>query len=322
MINYKVTTSSLIAVFIFSSIVRANELQRPLTDVAVHLSVTHKASGLYSYQYEINNPSTNNGDIYSIDLFLGQNANTDSSSSLASLPQCTMFLKHSSEDIFKQKSVTAVGSTTPSGWTCGYGTPSGYPEGTYGWGASEKSVIKPGHSASFSIASYGLPAIRSILIQPYVDVDLLPAEYEDNVTKTVELETGVQWLGKTIGPKFPPKTFNAKQFFDYLISLNEQAKELKWINGHDTQSEIDLYFEQAAKAFSKNQENQVRVALEKVLSSVKECTHGKFEKMPSQSNHNKEPAITPEGEALLKYNIEYFLANYKTAKSIPHPSSH
>lgn len=103
------------SILLFCGDLFAYQVPNPLLNVKVIPLVSVNASGLFTYQYSISNHKDNNGSIFSVDIFLGQDAELDSSLPTADLKNCAAFFKRNSENILKTKTVTAVGSSAPQG---------------------------------------------------------------------------------------------------------------------------------------------------------------------------------------------------------------
>ncbi len=280
----------------FASNIWAYEGPKPLRDIKVNASIDSNSTGVFSFRYEILNPSTNDGSIYSVDLFLSQDPAVDSNTSSVSLKQCPHYGRQSSVNALKVRSGTSIGSSAPAGWDCGYGRLLGFTSISYGWGAEDDPyLIKPGGSRKgFSLTSYGLPAIRDILVEPNIELDQLPKEYEENVEKTVALEVKVRWLGKTIGPKAPPKVFVAADFLDYLISLKSQSVSLKWITDKELEKYLDKIFTRAKMKLGPCDQRELKEAIGELIEKAK--------------GEDKRKGLSSEARALLLYNAKYFLA--------------
>jgi hypothetical protein len=274
---------------------------RPLRDIKIGVSVSSTGAGVFSYQYSVSNPSKNDGSIYSFYLFLGQDPGLDSSEVPSSLKQCPRFSEYASEQVLKNRNGTEVGSMAPPGWDCGYGNLRGFSSVSYGWGAEDNpSLIVPGKSLTgFALTSYGLPAIRDALVQPWIELDHLPQEYSENALKTAALKDKVRWLGKTIGPKFPSKAFVPAGFLDYMISIKDQSVSLGWIKGKHLENELDEIFKRAKRNLGPCEQRELKEDIKKLVEKFGE---------------RRCDGVSGEARALFLYNAKYFLAQ------LPQPS--
>lgn len=273
---------------------RAYEGPDPLRDVLMSTKVTFDAAkGLYRFGYRIENPAKNGGEIFSVDIFLPFDPISEAPLSSAALPQCPYFDKSSSEDAPSGRYAVPVGSESPKGWSCGYETLKRYTEMSFGWGSWKADTINPGKSLDgFALLSRGLPAIRDVLLKPDIDLDRLPDEYTENVTKTVALENKVKWMGKVIGPKAPPKVFKASDFSQYLSSLLEQSSKLEWVKDSGILKSLEAKLDQIRKKIDAGDKKAAKNVLSAFLAEV-EAQNGKH--------------LTSEAYALLKFNGKYLL---------------
>lgn len=200
----------------------------PLQDIKVVASVT-QANGLYRYSYSVTNPSKNNSSVKSVDIFVGRDINTDTEVSGQGLNQCVPDL--SSTWAMQKYPYVAVGSESPQ-WSCGYGAVAGLSEGlSYGWAARQKKYITPGKTLSgFVLITRGIPGIRDILVEPKVDSTQIPQDRIGDEGFAASLKDRIKWTGKTVGPKAPPKMFDAGRFIGYLITLVNQSSTQGWID--------------------------------------------------------------------------------------------
>ena len=287
-LNFLVLVTFLIGSFSFGY-----EGPKPLIDIKIDTNISLGKSGIYKYSYKITNPSSNNGEIMYFAIFFDQNSAADTVLSDKDLAQCPMFSKTSSANANRKYFMPQVWSEAPTRWTCNYGTLPDYSKGSFGWGAREKDFIKPGKSQDgFSLLSYGIPAILDVLVKPYINLDLLSNEYEENLEKTVALRNKVKWMGKTIGPKAPPKVFNAKTSIQSLIDLESQSLTLEWIKDSGISKSFEAKLESAAKKIESGDKKAAKNILKAYLSEV-ETQQGKH--------------LTTEAYAVLYYNGKYIL---------------
>jgi hypothetical protein len=264
----------------------------PLRDIVMTTKVTlDPANGVYRFGYRIENPAKNEGKIYSIDIFLPFDPNSETRLASAGLTQCRESDDSISQHVIDAGRVVPVGSESPNKWSCGYGTLANYASPSFGWGSRSKNMIKPGKSLEgFALLSHGLPAIRDVLIQPDIDLDRLSDEYTENVTKTVALENKVKWMGKVVGPKAPPKIFKASDFAGYLSSLLDQSSKLEWVKNSGTLKSLEAKLRQIQKKIDAGDSKTAKNVLGAFLAEI-EAQNGKH--------------LTSEGYALLKFNAKY-----------------
>lgn len=284
----------LLLFFAVISSVQAYEGPDPLRDVMMTTKVTFDgAKNLYRFEYRIENPAKNDGEIYFVQIFLPFDLNAETPVSSAGLTHCPNFHKSISEEVLNGGHAVPVGSESPKGWSCGYANLADFKDPSFGWGSWKAETIKPGKSlGGFVLLSRGLPAIRDILIQPDIDLDRLPPEYQENVTKTAALENKVKWMGKVIGPKAPPKVFKASDFSQYLSSLLESSSKLAWVKDSGILKSLEAKLDQVRKKIDAGDPKTAKNVLGAFLAEV-EAQNGKH--------------LTSEAYVLLEFNGKYLL---------------
>jgi hypothetical protein len=274
----------------------AYEGPAPLKDIKVLFSATlNSSNGLYSYNYTISNPSSNNGEIRAIRISINRDPQIDGEVSSNGLTYCPHHSNLASETNLAKTPMVPVGATTPNGWSCNY-----QPQGNFSFGSVRAhDRIKPGSTSSgYVLKSFALPGIRDVAIEPTIELDRLPPSYYENDIKLGELEDIVRWTGKTVGPKAPPKVFVPATFLDYLISLKDQSVTLGWIKGKEGK-ELDKIFDLAKKELAHGNQKALRQAIGKLIK---------------QTSKNESKNISAEAQALLVYNAKYFLAQLPKPK--------
>lgn len=272
----------------------AYEGPSPLQKIRMQAEISSDSGSKFTYRYSISNPSINNGSIYSINLFLGQDFELDSNPPSHGFSHCPSYYKTTSANALKARSMTEVGSAAPPNWDCTYSILRGFSEGAYSWGAADDSyLIDPGSTkAGFLLVSYGLPAIRDVLIKPAIQVDQLPNEYEGNLEKTLALENKVRWLGKTVGPKAPPKKFSPGDFINYLISIKEQSFSFGWIKNQGIATSLDAKLNNVKKKIAAGDNKTAKNVLGAFQNEV-------------QAQNGKQ--LSTEAYALLYFNAKYLI---------------
>jgi hypothetical protein len=280
------------AVFFNVVISYASNVPTPLEGVVIDVSVSaDRSSKIFTYQYKITNPKMNGSSIYSIDLFIGRDPLHDQEVSSSGLTQCPRFHKAASASAILKRPMVSVGSKSPYGWSCSYGQLKGFAEGSFGWGGSR--LIKPGSTLEgFTLTSYAPPGIRDALAEADIDYDQLPSEYYENSTKTLALENQINWKGKTIGPKAPPKVFKASGFAKYLRSLLDQSSKLAWVKNPAILKSLEAKLDQIQKKIDAGDKKTAKNILKAFVSEI-EAQNGKH--------------LASEAYALLKFNGQYLL---------------
>ena len=284
----KITTIFIMSTIGFSAY--GYEGPTPLQNIIVDFSGSiDKLSGLYSYSYSVKNPVSNNGEIHAIRISVSRNPQTDMDLPLSGLSNCRHHSEAAAQRNMAITPMVAVGSSVPDGWSCDY-----QPQGYFSFGSvSARNRIKPGASAvGYTLKSKGPPGIRTIVVEPTIELDLLPASYNENVEKLVALEDNVKWTGKTVGPVAPPIVFVASDYLDYLISLKDQSVALKWISDKRLEKEFDEIFARAKRKLGGCDQEELKEAIEKLPELVEQ----------------KRKGISSEAKTLLSYNAMYFVS--------------
>ncbi|MBI4824628.1 MAG: hypothetical protein HY805_10440 [Nitrospirae bacterium] len=255
-------------------------------------------SGIYKYNYTLINPVGNKNELWSLDIYIPKDPK-GIELSWENLTYGEGYSRTSSETI-KDK-IIAVGIDGPSGWTYGIG----YDEEGKGFvGSATLSGIEilPGSSVKgLILTSYGLPAIRDTMLQPYVDTDSLPDEYYENEELSKQLQDSLIYHTKTIGPTAPPLDFNPLSFLDYIISMKHEAFSLGWITNKGIEMSLDQKLDAARKKLSAGDTKTAKNILNALINEVEAQGCETYEGCPKGKH------LTPEAYALLKYNVLYLI---------------
>lgn len=280
----------------FSTSTLAARVPSPLKEVNIAVKVnSDPITGLYTYDYTVTNPQINDSDISAIDIFISRDPVSDQETASNGLNHCPRYHKASSAKALSKYSMVAVGSKSPNNWSCGYAQLRGNQSGSFGWGTSSTRLLKPGNTVTgFALTAYAPPGVREVLVTVDVDYDQLPDEYSENIEKTKELTKSINWLGKTIGPKAPPKVFNATSFSEYLRTLTTQAVVQNWVRDQGFLKSLEAKLDQITKKITASDYATARNVLNAFLSEV-DAQKGKH--------------LSLEGYALLYFNGKYLLSN-------------
>lgn len=200
------------------------------TNAGVQSSVAYDStSGLYTYNYTITNPTTNTGEIWSIDIDITKPIDSTYPSSNGLMIPHGFITDTFDEEIADFDGdfvpMVPVGINVPSGWGgsirargfAGFSSRTGTPH------------IHAGETkGGFQIISRGLPTIRNIEIEPWwVMVEDGPASDESAVTAR-SVEKSLKFSTSTIGPSavFPGNYEHWNMIRDNL----NQAIQLGWIS--------------------------------------------------------------------------------------------
>lgn len=267
----------------------------PLTNIGVGFSIAFDgAKGIYTYTYKLTNPTSNDGDIFSMKIITGTDLKTDAALSSEGLMQCSKFSAAASQLALQEALSVPVGSAAPNLWSCTYTQIDKSGLGAFRWGASkERALLKPGNSLDgFALTSYGIPSIRQVIIEPDIYLDMLPESYTENLVATIALENKVKWVGKTVGPKAPPKALSPSSFLDYIGTLGQQSIQLGWIKDSGWHESLVAKYLEAKKKIASGDTKAGRNILSALLNEIKA---------------QQDKKITSEGFALLYFNIKYLI---------------
>lgn len=167
--------------------------------------------------------------------------------------------------------VVPVSLTSPTAWIS-------ITIGNARWG-SDEGTIGPGEMLSgFVIESPGLPTIREFHADPKVDN---PPAGRDLI-----------FQGKTIGPTAPPSAMVYTEFIEGLSSMGREAHKLGWIKEGGFLKGLEADLKKANDAIEIFKMGVAKDAISSLLAKVEAA---------------KEEGLSPEGYALLKYNLQYLL---------------
>jgi hypothetical protein len=279
--------------------------QRPVnlpavSAVSVVASVT-PAGPLYSYSYQFLNASSSTAGIWRISLDIKQSAGAAPLQN-PGLTNGSCYLSNVSARVLanpKTPPMIPVAFNAPPQWLCG---PSG--DGTAQWGATSASAqVVPGRQASgFQLVSAGLPGIRTVKLEPQVDLSQLsiPVPVDDSPTQigsylnqVAAVRAGVSFYGTTIGPTAPPITFVPASFLAAIISYKEQAFAQGWIDNGGIKNSLDAKLNAAQTALSSGDQKEAINQLNALLNEV-----------GAQAGKH----LSPEAVALLQFNTQYLIS--------------
>ncbi len=272
----------------------------PLQGVTVSTTVSKDTStGIFTYRYKVFNPAINDGQIRSIDIEISRSPG-DAILSREGLVNGPRYMRHSSEDAFQRVPMVPVGISGPEGWTSDLGFDDKIPpRGFAGWGSMDEPFrILPGQTLEgFQLTSYGLPGIRATEIQPGIDYDNLPDEFEDP-EKARELRDSLIFSTKTVGPKAPPKNFVPLEFLNYLITLLHDSRQLGWITVDGAHQSLLAKLINAKRKLEAGDTREAKNMLNAFLNEVQAVS------CPEFSCPGNKP-LTSEAYALLFFNGQY-----------------
>ncbi len=272
------------------------EILPVLKNVQVKTRVTHDASGIFRYFYEITNSESNTGEIWLVNIDITRPAGGIELSS-EGITNGPRFLRHSSEIAVSRIGVplVPVGLFSPPNWTSGITV-----RGTAGWGSSDDPfMIRPGQSLSgFEMTSRGLPGIRSIMVEPFFRQTPVDEATDEDVERIKAIEKAIVITLKTVGPKAPPQNFVPIEFLNYLISLVHDSRKLGWITRDGAQHSL---LAKLINAKRKLEEGDAKVAKNMLNAFLNEVEATACQEFSCPGNK----PLTSEAYALLFFNGQF-----------------
>lgn len=182
-------------------------------------------------------------------------------------------------------------------------------EPTWRWDDTkyQRYGIPPSASLSgFSLTAFGLPGIVNGYFQGYVeDIEFPeePPEEIDEALRKIDLDFQKSYVSrKTLGPTAPPADFKPIPFVDYIISLKHESYKLGWIKNAGIEQSLDAKLDNAKKKIEQGNIEAAKNILNAFISEVEAQGCTTYEDCSSGKH------ISPEGYALLKYNVQYLIS--------------
>lgn len=225
------------SIVMFCQAALGNSLLPPpvFTSATITSTVAYEnSSGLYRYQYSINNPSSNTGEIWKLRIDISTNTNTRyiPSSGLyipigsQNIPFWTFIEMLNSTKSFLQKDMIPIGQAMPAGWNGGIEM-NGYAV----FSSSDMAPnVAPGSTlGGFELQSYGVPTIREAQFVPlwmYV-TDNHDTDTDEDIAAGGAIESSLIFLAQTIGPS--SVSLGSYQHWDQVQGDLQTAISLQWI---------------------------------------------------------------------------------------------
>jgi hypothetical protein len=273
------------------------------TNVGIGTEITYgSGTGLYTYSYTISNPATNTGEIWSIDIDIrwpshGQVLRDDGMTIDRGIKIQTF-----AEVLSKCKNhepMVPIGISVPSGWA-GSLMNRGFANF---FSRSDFPKILPGETkAGFQLISRGLPAIRSIEIQPWWMMMRDEEANEESTTIGRATTKSLKYTTKTIGPTAPPMELNPIPFLDVIKGYIDECVTLGWLTDSTLASALKAKLDAARSSLQVDDDpSSAKVALSELMELI---------------NRSTSSQLTSEARGLLFYNVQY-LKNELPDSSIP-----
>jgi hypothetical protein len=288
-----------------------------LSGVRVESSATRdKRSGFYTYRYQMDyrGPGSLEVEGLSVDL------RSDSSRQVLSAPG---LLNYSAEQVSAStlQYVEALGPggivpigfpTVPKDWVVGIN-----PFGTVLWTpVTDAARPRAGTTiGGFTVMSPALPGLRSAKVIPELTNAISnPDDPSTEPYSRDELFAAIDASSQvltTIGPVAPPKVFDPLSFAEQIRDLVRQSQTLGWIRSDHLEDALDRLLDRM-EADMKH--GHVREALEsgRAFLDVLEDASCK------EHDCDDKVAATSEANALLRFNMEYLLAQLQPASGKNH----
>jgi hypothetical protein len=283
--------------------VAAQAVPTRLADVDVAARVAlDAASGLFTYDYRVANPRTNDTRVtaFHVEVTLGADAASLRVDGLVNGPRYTF---HGSEAAAATVRMVPVGVVPPANWTAGLAYDDRVPpRGLAGWGAIyETSLIPPGQSlGDFRLTSYGLPAIRAARVLPFIDVDALPQEYVTSPEKAGVLRDTLTFWTSTVGPQAPPQTVVPLEFVNYLMTLVHDSERVGWIRESKDARDLLRRLVAAKRRLERNEPAKAARRVEQFMKEVEREACRDF-------TCRRKTRLTSEAYAVLFFNARFLL---------------
>ena len=283
-----------------ASSVWSGPIPSPLHGVNISTTVRKdRGTKIFTYQYRVVNPPTNDGQIWSVDIEITREPGEAvlTGEGLVNGPR---YMRHSSENAIQRVPMVPVGISEPEGWISILGFDGGTPpRGLAGWGSNEVSRIPPGQTLEgFQLTSYGLPGIRAAQIQPDIDYDNLPDEFAEDLEKNRALRDSLIFHTRTVGPEAPPATFVPLEFLNYLITLVHDSRQQGWITRDGAKTSLLAKLTNAKRKLEAGDTKVTKNMLKGFLNEVEATSCQEFD-CPG----NK--PLTSEAYALLFFNGQF-----------------
>src|SRR3989338_1341734 len=247
------------------------------TSAGIQSSVAYESTtGLYTYSYTITNPSTNTGEIWSIDIDITKPPDSVYLSSEGlTIPYGVRVRTFDELAARRDKPMVPVGILVPSSveWggsltnsgTAGFSTGAGSGPGG--------SHINPGETkGGFELISRGLPTIRQIEIEPWwIMVEEGPAS-EEGADIARSIEESLIFHTKTLGPTALPRFLDPKDFLNTVRSYIDESVQLGWLMDAALTTALKSQLDRAYAFVDANDPSSAKLALQEFMTAVEQAS--------------------------------------------------
>jgi hypothetical protein len=264
----------------------------------VTASVIETSPTVLTYSYTIASDKSNTGEIWTVSLDISKPAGS-ADVGRDGIDNGPGFLASASALALnngKASPMIPVGLSAPNAWTAGLSV-----SGNAVWSADDGYLIQPGQSqAGFKLTTHGLPTIRKMALQPWIDIDtaaITPPNgtredilrYKKDVEK---LEASVGAVLNTIGPTAPPTNFNPVLFLQNIRNLGEQAFALGWFKDTGLWNSLQVKLNASEAALARG---NIQPAKNSLMALVNEV------------NAQAGKGLSAEAAAALRFNTLYLI---------------
>lgn len=269
-----------------------------LNNVSLLGSVT-LSGDVYTYSYSARNSSTSTGSVWTIGLDITQPIGGEPLNSTG-LANGDGFLEDTAKAVADRPEAVPtipIAGKAPVGWICSVPI-----DGRVVWGAESQNALIPpgGATGGYELTSRGLPGIRAITAEPFIDLAQLailppsgPSDLKRYDVQSADLQASVRFAAMTVGPTAPPATFGSKDFLRTIIHYKEQALSRGWIKDQGIGISLDAKLNAASASLARGDAKTAVNELNALLHEV-DAQAGK--------------QLSSEAVALLKFNTQYLIS--------------
>lgn len=253
-----------------------------LNNVSVRATASFDPTAIrYSYNYTVQNPGSNTGEIWNIKIDIRQNPRVSGglpASGLtipfgtAVIPFFDMLRDREPLDLPPGVSLVPIGQQAPPGWHGGFGK-DGYARFSAGSGGTK---ILPGNTMSgFTMISRGVPTIREIQLIPdwVLIVEDHDAVTDEQLEQAAIVEKNLPLTLYTLGPS-SLVTFGSDDHWTQLAADIQRAANLGWITDSGLAQSLQTQLSFARQALDQNDGTLAKTRLQTVRQTLQNSTAG------------------------------------------------
>lgn len=287
--------------FLFLLLLMASSLSAQNLPTLKFVSITavvRSDGDTYTYHYAVANSSVSLGAVWTIALDVSQPLDGTQMSSVG-LVSGPGFLENTSKAVAARPEtvpMVALAAQAPPGWICSEAV-----NGKLVWGAEDQAGLIPAGSETkgFQVSSRGLPTIRTVVLEPFLDLNQLPivapSDPSDLIRYDNELaavEASVRFSTRTVGPTAPPDNFDSVDFLSTIDSYREESLKQRWIDHRELSQSIAAKIDRAKQELLAGNTDSARSRLEELIDEVE---------------NQADKHLSSEAVALLKFNTLFLI---------------